>query len=114
MVFNYAFVEYVTFESQMINASQVEDKRKYKSYWNYFNSGKDGLKWDCIQIIGMAEKKPLLKNDSPTWTCLINGYEVERDSIDRSYIRMIEHWLENPRWNYDNLLTIHKKVVEFG
>ncbi len=63
------------------------------TYYNYFQTGKDGLAWDCISIIAMAEFFPVIKNDSPVWSCSINGRELRREYMDQAYVDMVEAWL---------------------
>ena len=36
-----------------------------QSSYNYYNTGGDGLGWDCIQILGLAKGSVVIKNDSP-------------------------------------------------
>jgi len=70
--------------------------------YNYFKSGTDGLIWDCISIISLSNRRVLLKNESPVWSCEINGYEINIEEMDCAYIKMIDAWLdglhEAPIW----------------
>lgn len=80
----------------------------------YFNSGNDGLYYDCIQLIYLARNKVILSNDSPFYLCMINGYTIERLDIDISYIDMLDDFLHNREhmWGVDDILKAHKKVEE--
>lgn len=65
------------------------------STWDFVHSGKDGLHWDCINIIGLHEDASipvLVRRASPNWTCIINGKILSLDDIDRGYYEMIEDW----------------------
>ncbi len=82
--------------------------------YDYFQTGKDGIAWDCINIIWHARSKIKLKNTSPTWRCVINGYPLNRGMVDFSYVEMIENWLSKPyEPQYDRILKSHKKVLDF-
>ncbi len=87
--------------------------RRGPSHWNYFKSGNDGLAWDCIQIIGLACALPDLKNDSPFWSCSINGMELHIEDMDKAYNWMIFDWLKNPRDDFDRILATHQKVIDW-
>lgn len=80
--------------------------------YDYFNSGKDGRLWDCINIIGLDKTDNIsIKRNSPIWTCTINGHEIKREEIDTSYIMMIEDWIANPSPNLDYIEKTHQRVM---
>ena len=82
--------------------------------YDYFKSGKDGLAWDCINIIWHAKGKIRLANQSPFWDCQINGHYLDLSEMDYAYIHMIEDWLEQPYApQYDRILNAHGKVLDF-
>ena len=88
------------------------------TYYDYYNSGKDGLAWDCIQIIYLAKDSIDLKNDSPEWTCFINGLLFTRNILDRCYIRMIEDFISDGKkygklWGWDDIRSAHRKAFEY-
>lgn len=79
--------------------------------YDYYNSGKDGLAWDCIQLINLASDKICLYNYSPEWTCAINGKTVSRDSIDRSYVLMIRTFLDDKmHMNENRMIKLHENT----
>ena len=84
-----------------------------ETYYNNWNTGKDGMAWDCINIIGLAEGKCTIENTSPIWKCMINGKELTLADIDLSYIKMIDSWTKNPVSNTDYILKAHKKVRDY-
>lgn len=84
-----------------------------ESFYDYFKSGNDGLAWDCINIIGLAEKRPVLKAEAPVWNCQINGKKLSIEGMDHAYIRMIKDFLYNPKSNYAYARKAHDKVIEW-
>lgn len=83
------------------------------SYYSYFKSGGDGLKWDCINIIGHSEEKPILGTSAPVWSCDINGHELDISGMDEAYIDMIQSWLSGEPSNFEYAVEAHKKVLEW-
>lgn len=85
--------------------------------YNYYNSGKDGLAWDCINIISLAKSGIDLKNNSPFWIGSINGKHIDKSYLDISYIDMIRDWLETAHETKEEdmkyILHAHKKVHEY-
>lgn len=81
------------------------------SYYSYFKTGKDGLYWDCINIIGLAKQDIIVSNESHVWTCAINGQALSIADMDNAYYLMLEDWLQNPVSNLDYIISSHKKVV---
>jgi hypothetical protein len=82
------------------------------SFYNYWNSGKDGQQWDCINIIGLSETPPFLKTKSPIWNCSINGLSLNITSMDHAYIDMIQDWWEKPTPDLDYIEKAHRRVHE--
>lgn len=84
--------------------------------YDYYNSGADGLPWDCIQLIHLAKGEINLQNISPVWECLINHEKISKDDIDASYVDMIRAFV----WHQDELLwgqrdiqRSHEKVIAY-
>ncbi len=64
--------------------------------YNFYNTGKDGLLWDCFNIIGLDKTGFIdLKNDSPLWKCSINGLKKDVKDVNESYLFMINDWLQH-------------------
>lgn len=92
--------------------SPVENKEP--SYYNYFRHGNDGLKWDCLQIIGNARGSVHLAETSPVWDCTLRGIKLNIADMDGAYVREIRDWLEGVKHeSLSELLEIHEKVNEF-
>jgi len=82
------------------------------SRYNYYNHGRDGLLWDCIQIIGLAEGAWSVGEESPVWICELNGKRLSLSEMDLAYITMIRKWFQRPREEMLKIYDIHKKVSE--
>jgi len=80
--------------------------------YSYFKSGSDGLAWDCVNIIGLASKKPKLSNKSPIWKCRINGINVNFRYMDKAYMDEVKAWLAEPEGNGKYAIEAHKRVIE--
>lgn len=85
--------------------------------YNYYMSGKDGLIFDCIQLLGLADEKDeiRLENNSPIWKCAINGFYVEHESIDTSYVDMIKDFFHERKylWAGQKIIEVHEKVLKY-
>jgi hypothetical protein len=82
------------------------------THYDFFKTGGDGLYWDCINVIGLANGLVEINNTSPIWSCAINGKSLSLFDVDISYIHMIEDWLLRPFSNWDYAVAAHKKVAE--
>jgi len=85
-----------------------------ETYYNYFKTGNDGLIWDCLNILGLANGPVKLCNDSPVWKVKINGHELDQSQVDNSYIEMVKDWLDNPKSNWDYIKMAHEKAVNMN
>lgn len=87
---------------------------KGESYYNYFQHGKDGLVWDCFQIIALAQGDVAIGEDAPIWRCMINGRPVLRSHMDWAYVEYVRAWIKGaPGHSRETLLAWHKKVKKF-
>jgi len=86
------------------------------TFYNYWNSGKDGPQWDCINIIGMDKGKnlPVISNESPVWTCVINGQVLSIKDMDVAYCRMVKDWWVKriPTGNAAYIVEAHRRIIE--
>lgn len=103
MVCNYAYVE-------DLECTSLSD-----TSYNFYNSGNDGLAWDCIQLIALAKGDISLSTQSPIWGAEINGYRVYKEGIDFSYCKMLEIWMSGRKLpklfsDKEKLLEVHKKT----
>ena len=95
----------------MINQYSFLDRgNEGETEYNYFKTGKDGLVWDCINIIGNARKAYDIKKSSLIWSCVLNGDTINFADIDISYIDNIKAWVNGWR-NKGYILQAHSKVL---
>lgn len=81
------------------------------SYYDYWNHGKDGLVWDCFQVIVLANGPVALSERSPVWRAMINGHRLSLADMDTAYWKMLARWIINPREQHaDKILEMHEKV----
>lgn len=99
---------------KMVNQYEylAEKGSKGVSHYHYFKSGDDGLHWDCINIIGLADFPPEISNNSPVWRCAINGIQLRLSDMDWAYCRMIEDWHNDPHSDLDYIKKAHSKVLK--
>ena len=58
-------------------------------YFNYFRTGKDGLCWDCCQLLYLGNQV-MLKTDSFVWTLIVDGvWQVDYRDLEMSYGKML-------------------------
>lgn len=84
------------------------------SYYDYFRTGPDGLPWDCFQIIALAKRDIRIKNESPVWSCAINGRKLNIADMDKAYISFVRSWIDGYKQTSQELIEMHKKVQNFG
>lgn len=83
------------------------------SHYSYFRHGNDGLVWDCLQIIGLANGPVILDERSPVWSCMINGHELSLSNMDWAYVLAVKKWLDGEiDQTQDEILRIHRKAAE--
>jgi len=85
------------------------------TYWNYCKSGSDGLIWDAIQITHIAKGNCTIANESPVWTCELNGRQILLSQMDHAYIKMIKDFLGERKlcWGKDEIIKAHERVLGF-
>lgn len=81
--------------------------------YDYWNHGRDGLAWDCISVVALAEGSLELREKSPIWTCVINGRKLSPATMDHAYIEMVRSWIERPASDLDYIEAAHRKVQEY-
>lgn len=65
-------------------------------YYDYYNTGRDGIEWDLCQLIAYADERGLsfdYDTSSPIWTLKVDGAIVPYDRLEQSYIDMVYSWL---------------------
>ncbi len=83
------------------------------SIYSYYNHGRDGMAWDCINIIGLSSGPVHLSEGSPVWNCVINGHPLKLSDMDSAYIKMIQSWVYGDHDNIDYILKAHEKVKNY-
>jgi hypothetical protein len=87
------------------------------THYDYYNSGKDDIAPDCIQLIHLAKSGiGYLRNLNPVWDCMINGRQLNRELIDLCYIKMIKDFVSDGElygrlWGIEDIKTAHEKVL---
>lgn len=100
----------------MVNNYQympIDHTAKSLTLYDYYKSGDDGLEWDCIQLIGLANSKIELAKNSPIWTVILNGQVLDAKWVDHSYIGMIRDFTGDMQycWGVDKIKEVHEKVM---
>lgn len=90
--------------------SELIDGGEGYSYFNYYNHGRDGLIWDCFQIIALSNGDCDLYEDSPIWECAINGKQLSIKDMDGAYISYTDKWIKGMRTFYKDIVLMHNKV----
>ena len=90
----------------------VDDESSGYTYYDYFRTGNDGLRWDCIQIIGLAKGDYSVGNTSPIWNCQINGKRLSLEHMDHAYVTFVSKWLDKPGQSLNKIRDMHLKVAE--
>lgn len=87
-----------------------------KLQYDYYNHGKDHYLWDCCQLLNInGEVK--LNFDSPTWEFLVDGCKVPYNTIERSYIEMVDDFVEGESenlWDLNEALDMTIAVHKIG
>ena len=88
---------------------------KELTFYDYFKTGEDGLSFDCIQLLALAEGRVRLFNKSPKWKCTVNGIEYDLSRMDDYYIKMIEDFVGPMRkcWGPEKIIAAHRKVFDY-
>lgn len=93
--------------SELLPPKQLE----FNSSYNYFRTGKDGLIWDCLQIIGLAKAEVEILNESPVWQCRINGHKLSLADMDQAYVAFVSKWKNDfIEQKVTDLFNIHQKT----
>lgn len=95
----------------MFQYSLLNDSNRIgKTRFDYYNTGKDGIYWDCIQIIGLARKEIQVFNKSPIWSCQLNGKFINFAHMDAAYIGYVQRWFAQPDQDFGVIRSVHEKV----
>lgn len=88
----------------------LQPSRIGRTRYDYFRHGNDGLVWDCMQIIAFARGEVSLHEESPVWSCMINGQALRIQDMDAAYIAFIQNWLNNPHGDLGWIKAAHEKT----
>jgi len=116
MVFQYAYLAFKN-PIEELNADNMDfHLDDVYSIYNYFRSGKDGLIWDCLQIIALHKgsiDNLMLKNSSPEWNCILNNKRLSLSNMDNAYVLAIKDWLTGNRFDLSVIKKAHQKVEQY-
>ena len=92
----------------------TKSQQKYRSTYNYFNTGKDGLHWDCFQIYALARGEVQVLDRSPVWACQINGFPMSIHNMDMAYIDMVRDFLGEKKrvWGQEIVMQTTEKILK--
>lgn len=84
------------------------------THYDYYNHGKDGLEWDCFQIMALGKGDITLKEDSPVWDCWINGTKASISEMDGAYVEMIKDFLGEQKhmWPKDLIISTTNRILK--
>jgi hypothetical protein len=68
----------------------------WETAYNFYQSGSDGLAWDCVTLLGLARGPVTLRAESPVWRCRLNGRALTLDAVGQAYVDFVASWLERP------------------
>jgi hypothetical protein len=99
--------------AHLFEAAQFKQRYGFASSWNYTNSGKDGLVWDCFQLFALANGALYLSNESPIWTCVINGVWINHANMAFAYGAMIHDFLgpKKNTWGRDVVMRTTERIL---
>lgn len=80
--------------------------------YNFYNTGRDGLWWDAIQLVYIAEKLncPIrVETKSPTWDVFMGNFKIPYSFIEQSYVEMIRAFYDG---DYGKLWNKHQALEQ--
>lgn len=96
----------------LTRAQKVAIEGEMEIEYSYYDSGKDGFFWDCIQLIHLAGQ---FKYDRtrPAFEAKVNGLDVTLEHIHASYVLMVSEWLHGDKgklWSLTDAMQANNKV----
>jgi hypothetical protein len=108
MVCNWRFVE------GMLPPGQ--NSIDYNSY-NWGKPGRENAAWNLAQLIYLSAPGKLhVSSQSPIWACLINDRPVRLGDIEKSYVDMIQAWIDghdDQLWTLDDAKLMTEKCLYY-
>lgn len=89
------------------------DYAKGPTSYDFYNHGKDGIVWDCFQLIALAKNDVTIKEESPIWTATLNGLEINIKDMDRAYVWAVRRFLDGSYIPKETLRAWHLKVKDY-
>ena len=86
------------------NYKYIADKYKppYSIFYDYYNTGMDGILWDACQLLYL-DPNCNLSISSPKWNLVINENWIRYRELEDSYVRMLKDFVKG---KYENLWTL--------
>ena len=88
---------------------------KFNIKYNYYNTGKDGVAWDCCQLIYM-DPKVEIRTDSPILTIWVNNSRITHENIERGYMTMIRAFMAEEKeklWTFAQGMEMTEAVYAY-
>lgn len=100
------------------NYAFLTQKYSYRPHlkYDYFHTGKDGILWDCAQIIYL-DPHAEIRTESPFWNFKVDYQWVSYRDLEQSYVDMIRAFLaDNVRrlWTLEDGLKMTRAVLGRG
>lgn len=111
-VLNQTTAHVVPFRMVFQYSMLVDPAASGPSSYDYFKHGNDGLQWDCMQIIALANDLIDLGETSPIWKCKINGQDLRLSDMDQAYVDYIKLWETEPGQDPDVIWQAHVKTKQ--
>lgn len=85
-----------------------------QTFYNYYNSGKDGIGWDHFQLFALAKGTIEIQTESPVWVCSINGIHCNIADMDRAYLEMVHDFLGGMQWVWglDIICDVTERIIK--
>jgi len=88
----------------------------YSVWYNYYKTGKDGLLWDCCQLVYLDEEARI-ETKSPRWNLSVNREWIKYRDLEESYVRMVSDFLNDKfhkLWSMEVAKEVTKAVIKRG
>lgn len=92
----------------------LRDVPRGNMFFDYYNTGKDGVFWDCCQLIYM-DPNVEIRTTSPRWHLNRGGRWIRYKELENSYIQMIKHFVNGKydyMWSLQDGVDMTKAVLE--
>lgn len=86
----------------------------FKIFYDYYNTGKDGMHWDCCQLIYL-DPQAKLRTNSHRWNLNVNDNWIKYRNLEEAYYRMISDFVFDKRgqlWTMTDAKRMSQAVVD--